>query len=747
MKKIITSLLFAALFFFPSLSHGQYTLTINDGTVKSPAAPLDFYHTDYNYCRSQFIIPSSAIENMSGEVIKSMTFYSANTSDNRDKPNLKVRVRITVLGSGDNPYFSPTNPTWNTVSGRTTVHMAGVKTVEGLLTLTFDVGFYYPGGNLLFDIENVTSGNTLWLGSSDGFYGVNGTQTNPTTIYGQVSNSSASYPATITDIQSSYFKPKITFTYESHNADDYSNCYNEGYSYNCSFENQDDRAGWFSGNYNPTNNKHPKNVWRIGDSLSNGVGSYALYISPWYRGNNTVASGEACWNFACTYVKLGANMDYAFDYDWHCGGTDNFIRAALIPWTESNLTEIRNNNTSSWLASTLPAGAIALDGGSSLNGHPTWQHFSGSFTNTSNREWILVFFWKGNSSTSTNPPAAIDNIRIVPIHTVPYTCDFENDEINNGWDSEYNSVCNTYWLINNDASHSGNNSLLIYNSGYNYYVEESCKQYAYTAIDFTAGDYQVKYFWQCVGELNYDYGRAALVPVDVPFTANEDFPTDDGIIYIDGGNYLQTEELSWQEMNVVVTVPTGSYYLVFYWKNDDSFSDGAPLAIDDISITPYQAPATYTITATANDPSMGTVTGGGSNFTAGATVTLTATPKEGYHFVNWNDGNTDNPRQITVTGNANYIANFAVGSGTNGIDDVLAGGMRLYPNPATNQVTIAFEGGKALVELVDLNGSIVMSQSVEGGETTLNLSNVATGVYFVRLVSNNHTSVQKLMVK
>ena len=115
--------------------------------------------------------------------------------------------------------------------------------------------------------------------------------------------------------------------------------------------------------------------------------------------------------------------------------------------------------------------------------------------------------------------------------------------------------------------------------------------------------------------------------------------------------------------------------------------------------------------------------------------------------MNWNDGNTDNPRQITVTGNANYIANFAVGSGTNGIDDVLAGGMRLYPNPATNQVTIAFEGGKALVELVDLNGSIVMSQSVEGGETTLNLSNVATGVYFVRLVSNNHTSVQKLMVK
>ena len=66
----------------------------------------------------------------------------------------------------------------------------------------------------------------------------------------------------------------------------------------------------------------------------------------------------------------------------------------------------------------------------------------------------------------------------------------------------------------------------------------------------------------------------------------------------------------------------------------------------------------YTITAHAADNTMGYVTGGGT-YSAGETVTLKATAKTGYYFTQWNDGNTDNPRAITVTGDAEYIAEFA----------------------------------------------------------------------------------------
>lgn len=66
---------------------------------------------------------------------------------------------------------------------------------------------------------------------------------------------------------------------------------------------------------------------------------------------------------------------------------------------------------------------------------------------------------------------------------------------------------------------------------------------------------------------------------------------------------------------------------------------------------------TYTITATSANTTMGTVTGGGT-YNSGATATLTAMPNSGYHFVRWQDNNTQNPRTITVTANATYTAYF-----------------------------------------------------------------------------------------
>ena len=72
----------------------------------------------------------------------------------------------------------------------------------------------------------------------------------------------------------------------------------------------------------------------------------------------------------------------------------------------------------------------------------------------------------------------------------------------------------------------------------------------------------------------------------------------------------------------------------------------------------------YTITVTANNAAYGTVTGGGE-YDSAATATLAATANEGYKFVNWDDGNTQNPRLVTVTANASYVANFAEIAGVN----------------------------------------------------------------------------------
>ena len=65
----------------------------------------------------------------------------------------------------------------------------------------------------------------------------------------------------------------------------------------------------------------------------------------------------------------------------------------------------------------------------------------------------------------------------------------------------------------------------------------------------------------------------------------------------------------------------------------------------------------YTITVTANDPTLGSVTGSGT-YPQGATIEINATPNVNAFFSGWDDGNTDNPRHITVTQDMEFIALF-----------------------------------------------------------------------------------------
>ena len=69
----------------------------------------------------------------------------------------------------------------------------------------------------------------------------------------------------------------------------------------------------------------------------------------------------------------------------------------------------------------------------------------------------------------------------------------------------------------------------------------------------------------------------------------------------------------------------------------------------------------FTVTATANDPTMGTVTGGDTYY-EDATATLTATPHAGYRFVNWTKAgvevSTDATYSFTVTEDVELVANF-----------------------------------------------------------------------------------------
>ena len=100
-------------------------------------------------------------------------------------------------------------------------------------------------------------------------------------------------------------------------------------------------------------------------------------------------------------------------------------------------------------------------------------------------------------------------------------------------------------------------------------------------------------------------------------------------------------------MDLPVSVPCGGYDLY--------------LASDEWSLfTNLQAPAVpYALSVVSNDPSMGSVSLDKTQQCAGIGY-LTATPEFGYRFVQWNDGNTDNPRTFELTQDTTFVAEFAL---------------------------------------------------------------------------------------
>ncbi|NLK48760.1 MAG: T9SS type A sorting domain-containing protein [Bacteroidales bacterium] len=81
----------------------------------------------------------------------------------------------------------------------------------------------------------------------------------------------------------------------------------------------------------------------------------------------------------------------------------------------------------------------------------------------------------------------------------------------------------------------------------------------------------------------------------------------------------------------------------------------------------------------------------------------------------------------------------------------VAGFMTVYPNPASNAINISYNNHSYLNEtelhIVNLKGQVVRSTRLNETEQTLDISELESGVYFVRLFNSQENLVQKLIVK
>ena len=194
-----------------------------------------------------------------------------------------------------------------------------------------------------------------------------------------------------------------------------------------------------------------------------------------------------------------------------------------------------------------------------------------------------------------------------PATRLPYTHSFDNTEENGHWTLSNGGQTNQ-WMIGNDTYSTASNSLYITNnSASNAYTVNLPEPQDATTYAFAfrpvhveaAGNYTVAFKWQANGENNNDYLLAFLVPASV----NPDFTsantavtysnTPSGWVKVNDGQLSQ--KTSWQDFFGTVSLASaGDYYLVFYWKNNQSAGNQPPAAVDDIEICPVITPPVAT---------------------------------------------------------------------------------------------------------------------------------------------------------
>lgn len=187
---------------------------------------------------------------------------------------------------------------------------------------------------------------------------------------------------------------------------------------------------------------------------------------------------------------------------------------------------------------------------------------------------------------------------------------------------------------------------------------------------------------------------------------------------------------------ITATAYTG--YTFYGWNNGVTANPYTFAVVDDVELTALfiaENEEVYMVTVESADPTMGTVSGGGQAL-SGDTVTIRAISNPGYHFLRWNDNNTDSVRTVTVPANATYTAYFEANVDINDVEIINA---KIY----IQGEQIVVEGADSNpVTLYDINGRMLATKRDE--YTASRFEAPSSGAYIIKI--GNHPARKVVVV-
>lgn len=239
--------------------------------------------------------------------------------------------------------------------------------------------------------------------------------------------------------------------------------------------------------------------------------------------------------------------------------------------------------------------------------------------------------------------------------------------------SEWRTIMNNCtWTWQSNNSKQGymvsNGAISIFLSqtydAYNVCYSSYCGDCAYASYWSSTRDSYYSSYAKAIGGCQYSGGpsetTSAVVegghnirPICKP-SINENI-----VLYLKKSSSTKIDTIIPEMGQEILLKAESSYgYHFVRWDDDNTDNPRTIIITQDTTFVAEFAKNSYTISTESSNSEWGTTAGDKSALYLDE-AEISATANYGYHFVRWNDGNTSNPRTITVTEDKTYTATFA----------------------------------------------------------------------------------------
>ncbi|MCQ2337993.1 MAG: fibronectin type III domain-containing protein [Paludibacteraceae bacterium] len=636
-------------------SNPSSCITVFDGADQSQDAPLYVYYFD-EFTKVNTILPADSLTFLTNHDISGLTFYIVNSDGDTTVSNVEIYLKEVGESVVSSPYD---------ISSATLVYSGPLDfSSNGPLTIDLTTPFHYTGGNLLIATQNTTNlGYAYAL-----FAGVEGLGS-----YGRASSSNSLDDITSFDIIGS-FAPKTTF------------CYTDATScapvYDINVDTTSSHsvlAHWYAGGTESEWLVFNSQV-KMTDSELNAA-SYTSVTVPQFSVTGLIPGQDYY-----LYVRGVCNANDSSYWVAHHYTLPTVPVYTVSPIVNPDLgyVTVACNDYDTTSAGLFYEGATPV-----FTVHPYEGMMFTSWTNVED----------GDTLSLTNPwtVAVIqDSVFVAGLDTASFNLNVSVAPGYEGLGTVSGGGSYRYMRTQGFYAHP--------NEHYHVVWDDSSLDNARTVV-MPANDtsFQARFFIDrhvitanpndasrgtVIGSGTYDYGDTAMLvaqafyPYQFLRWDNNESSTTDTLYHIVRRDTTITAIFKYDEFDVVVlsndglmgTVTGGGVYeygsmatLVanpaphhhfVCWNNGVTTDTINVSVLSDTSFTATFAIDSFTVTAVANDPAMGIVTGSGI-YSYGTDVTITATPFDSHSiFAGWSNGAVDAVTTIHLTSDTTVTANF-----------------------------------------------------------------------------------------